>query len=204
MTSAHPPVTGAAPVEDEAAPAKKLAAAPDEAAPDAVSSEEATLHKSSSGAVLASQLPYPDKFHTASKLAGAPEHDALGMEAAERLLLYALFRQATDGSCTGPRPSLLDPVESAKYMSWGRLEGMSPIEVGSLQPSHPPSCIEPSAALCMLLVADERSSSRLTAPCLPLLSRLAGDVPLRPEPRGAEARHLGRPREHAGNADCRS
>jgi acyl-CoA-binding protein len=131
MTSALPQASDASPVEQEPSAVENVTQGPRSAdtATDASLPVDAALHKSTSGAVLASQLPYPDKFHAAAKLAGAPDHDSLDLDAAERLLLYALFRQATDGSCSGPRPSVFDPIESAKHMSWGRLEGMSPIEV---------------------------------------------------------------------------
>ncbi len=131
MTSALPQASDASPVDQEPSAVENPAQGPISAqeGSDATLPGDKALHKSTSGAVLASQLPYPDKFHAASKLAGAPDHDILDLDAAERLLLYALFRQATDGSCSGPRPSVFDPIESAKHMSWGRLDGMSPIEV---------------------------------------------------------------------------
>jgi len=40
-----------------------------------------------------------------------------------KLRLYALFKQATQGDCTGPRPGLLDMVGRAKYDAWKALEG---------------------------------------------------------------------------------
>jgi acyl-CoA-binding protein len=89
-----------------------------------------------SGAKLAALLPYPDKFHAAAKLAGAPLHEETGLDDAHRLMLYALFRQATDGPCNDPRPSVFDPAAAAKHMAYSRLGNMNPLEVRSH--SHSP------------------------------------------------------------------
>ena len=43
----------------------------------------------------------------------------------EKLRLYGLFKQATQGDCTGARPSMIDFVSRAKYDSWHGLEGIS-------------------------------------------------------------------------------
>jgi acyl-CoA-binding protein len=42
-----------------------------------------------------------------------------------KLKLYALFKQSTDGDCTGSRPGMMDFVGRAKYDAWKELEGTS-------------------------------------------------------------------------------
>jgi len=40
-----------------------------------------------------------------------------------KLKLYALYKQATVGDCTGDRPGMLDFVGRAKYDAWKELAG---------------------------------------------------------------------------------
>lgn len=40
------------------------------------------------------------------------------------LKLYALYKQATDGDASGPKPGFFDFVNSAKYEAWSHLRGM--------------------------------------------------------------------------------
>lgn len=50
----------------------------------------------------------------------------LGPQANDVLLrLYALYKQATAGDATGPRPGALDFVGRAKYDAWAGLAGVS-------------------------------------------------------------------------------
>jgi acyl-CoA-binding protein len=49
-------------------------------------------------------------------LSKAPDADV-------KLNLYALFKQGTQGDCSGPRPGMLDFIGRAKYDSWKKLEG---------------------------------------------------------------------------------
>lgn len=42
-----------------------------------------------------------------------------------KLKLYALYKQATVGDCTGDRPGMLDFVGRAKYDAWKELAGMA-------------------------------------------------------------------------------
>lgn len=62
------------------------------------------------------------KFETAAadvkKLSEKPDDDVL-------LDLYALFKQASAGDCSGPRPGMLDFVGKAKYDAWSGLKGMT-------------------------------------------------------------------------------
>lgn len=52
------------------------------------------------------------------KLSKAPDNDAM-------LLLYGLYKQSTQGDCTGSRPGIMDFVGRAKYDSWKALAGTS-------------------------------------------------------------------------------
>ena len=40
-----------------------------------------------------------------------------------KLKLYAHYKQATEGDCSGKRPGLLDPVGRAKWDAWDKLKG---------------------------------------------------------------------------------
>ena len=50
-------------------------------------------------------------------LSQRPDNDTL-------LKLYALYKQATDGDASGPKPGFFDFVNTAKYEAWSRLRGM--------------------------------------------------------------------------------
>ncbi|EIT69381.1 MULTISPECIES: acyl-CoA-binding protein [Hydrocarboniphaga] len=39
------------------------------------------------------------------------------------LALYSLFKQATEGDVSGPRPGMLNVVARAKYDAWAKLKG---------------------------------------------------------------------------------
>jgi diazepam-binding inhibitor (GABA receptor modulating acyl-CoA-binding protein) len=43
----------------------------------------------------------------------------------ELLELYGLYKQATEGDVTGPRPGLLDLKGRAKFDAWSRRKGLS-------------------------------------------------------------------------------
>lgn len=62
------------------------------------------------------------KFQQASvevtQLSQAPDNLA-------KLRLYALYKQASVGDCTGDRPGMLDFVGRAKYDAWKELAGKS-------------------------------------------------------------------------------
>lgn len=51
-----------------------------------------------------------------TKLSKEPDSDV-------KLRLYALFKQATKGDCTGDRPGMMDFVGRAKYDAWIALSG---------------------------------------------------------------------------------
>jgi diazepam-binding inhibitor (GABA receptor modulator, acyl-CoA-binding protein) len=50
-----------------------------------------------------------------------PDNDTL-------LLLYALYKQATEGNVSGTPPGGFDFVKRAKYDAWSKLQGTSPEE----------------------------------------------------------------------------
>jgi acyl-CoA-binding protein len=50
------------------------------------------------------------------KLSKAPDNE-------EKLQLYALYKQATEGDCKGDRPGMLDFVGRVKYDNWKKLQG---------------------------------------------------------------------------------
>ena len=43
----------------------------------------------------------------------------------DMLALYANFKQATAGDCSGKRPGMMDMVGRAKYDAWAKLAGTS-------------------------------------------------------------------------------
>jgi diazepam-binding inhibitor (GABA receptor modulating acyl-CoA-binding protein) len=63
-----------------------------------------------------------ERFERASQevtqLSQAPDNLA-------KLRLYALYKQASSGDCTGSRPGMLDMVGRAKFDAWKALEGTS-------------------------------------------------------------------------------
>ncbi|XP_010674725.2 acyl-CoA-binding domain-containing protein 4 isoform X1 [Beta vulgaris subsp. vulgaris] len=79
---------------------------------------------------------YPERFYAAASyvgFAGSPDSSSsnavvskFNNEAA--LLLYALYQQATVGSCNIPKPSAWNPVEQSKWKSWSGLGNMAPAE----------------------------------------------------------------------------
>ena len=42
-----------------------------------------------------------------------------------KLRLYALYKQATEGDVSGPKPGFFDFVATAKYEAWEKLRGTS-------------------------------------------------------------------------------
>lgn len=53
----------------------------------------------------------------AKSLPEKPDNDTL-------LQLYALYKQATDGDVSGPKPGMFDFVAAAKYGAWEKLQGL--------------------------------------------------------------------------------
>ncbi|PHJ20148.1 ankyrin repeat-containing protein [Cystoisospora suis] len=50
---------------------------------------------------------------------------ASSLTSSEQLQLYGLYKQATEGDCTGSKPCGLDFVKSAKWESWSACAGMA-------------------------------------------------------------------------------
>ena len=44
---------------------------------------------------------------------------------AQKLKLYAFYKQATEGDVVGECPSVINMVERAKWQSWNAIKGMS-------------------------------------------------------------------------------
>ncbi|OAD69794.1 hypothetical protein PHYBLDRAFT_9242, partial [Phycomyces blakesleeanus NRRL 1555(-)] len=57
-----------------------------------------------------------------------PDNDTVQLTASERLNLYGLYKQATQGDCTQPKPSSRDVAECAKWKAWDRLQGLCPTD----------------------------------------------------------------------------
>lgn len=51
-------------------------------------------------------------------LSERPDNDTM-------LRLYGLYKQATDGDVSGPKPGFFDFVGSAKYEAWEKLQGVA-------------------------------------------------------------------------------
>lgn len=50
----------------------------------------------------------------------------------EKLALYSLYKQATDGNVTSKRPGMLDMLGRAKWDAWAGREGMDPLDAKQL------------------------------------------------------------------------
>ena len=46
------------------------------------------------------------------------------MSDVDKLTLYSLFKQATEGNCTTPEPSFLNVVAKAKWSAWKERTGL--------------------------------------------------------------------------------
>lgn len=87
--------------------------------------------------LVKSQCQLLRQFH-ASSVVCYPAHDAKFEDAKNRLnslkedpgnetklKIYALFKQATQGKCNAPKPSMMDLVGKAKWSAWNSLGDMS-------------------------------------------------------------------------------
>ena len=63
-------------------------------------------------------------FEAAVSYANDPAND-LGLSNDQKLELYALYKQATEGDVSGKAPSRLNMVARTKYMGREKLKGMS-------------------------------------------------------------------------------
>ena len=72
---------------------------------------------------------YPEKFELALKYGeGGPLLNDPAISDSDKLLLYALARQAETGPCKEPRPSMWDTVAKAKWNAWKELGNRSKFE----------------------------------------------------------------------------
>ena len=51
---------------------------------------------------------------------------------AQKLEMYALYKQATAGDCVAAEPSVLKPRERAKWKAWSALSGTPPARAADL------------------------------------------------------------------------
>lgn len=65
-------------------------------------------------------------FEKAAAYVATPACD--GATNDQKLELYGLFKQATKGDATGPRPGIFDAVKHAKYDAWADESGLPPDE----------------------------------------------------------------------------
>lgn len=76
--------------------------------------KESSTNGSGNGPVLQRQ------FYQASQLAAGLKNMTNG----DRLMIYGLYKQATDGDRKGNAPSSFQVVANAKYSAWGKFTGM--------------------------------------------------------------------------------
>lgn len=92
------------------------------------------------------QLPYPDRFHAAAEFAGFSSSSSPSSPSSTssrslstqrlsevlpdetRLILFALYKQATLGPCTVKKPWGWNVVEHVKWTSWNHLGNMNSLE----------------------------------------------------------------------------
>lgn len=77
---------------------------------------------------MASRIPFPNRFYAAVGFAANPPLGARAVADETRLLLYALYQQATAGPCRAPKPWGWNAIESAKWSSWTQLGDTAAID----------------------------------------------------------------------------
>lgn len=60
---------------------------------------------------------FEEAANSVQDLSERPDNDTL-------LQLYGLYKQATEGDCSGSRPGMFNMKERAKYDAWMAIEGM--------------------------------------------------------------------------------
>ena len=73
-------------------------------------------------------LMYPEKFELAMRYGEGPLQSDSSLSDSDRVLIYALGRQAVDGMNKEPRPSMFDTVGKAKWTAWKELGNRSKME----------------------------------------------------------------------------
>jgi len=76
----------------------------------------------------ASLMQYPQRFEFVSKAAKAPTHEGISMSNDGLLMLYTLYKQATEGDCSTEQPSMWHVTEYAKWKCWSAIKGMGKME----------------------------------------------------------------------------
>ena len=77
---------------------------------------------------MASRIPFPNRFYAAVGFAANPPLGARAVTDETRLLLYALYQQATAGPCRAPKPWGWNAIESAKWSSWTQLGDVAALD----------------------------------------------------------------------------
>ena len=77
---------------------------------------------------MASRIPFPNRFYAAVGFAANPPLGARAVADETRLLLYALYQQATAGPCRAPKPWGWNAIESAKWSSWTQLGDVAALD----------------------------------------------------------------------------
>lgn len=71
---------------------------------------------------------YPEKFELALRYGEGPLQQDPALNDSDKLLLYAVSKQAQHGPCKEPRPSMWDAVAKAKWNAWKELGNRSAFE----------------------------------------------------------------------------
>ncbi|GAB9466989.1 hypothetical protein Gpo141_00004349 [Globisporangium polare] len=109
---------------------------------------------------------------------------------AQKIKLYSLFKQATEGDCAKPQPSAFQPVERAKWNGWQSLQGMAVtvakrryvLQVIELVPSFkmPTEAQQQPQQIEEVNAATSASSASDAEPVAPVQSAAQGPIPPSP------------------------
>lgn len=66
-----------------------------------------------------------EDFKNAAKMVRDGKVKTKDVSDEQKLEMYALYKQATEGDCKTDKPGMLDFKEKAKWKAWKELEGMS-------------------------------------------------------------------------------
>ena len=120
------------------------------------------LRPDAARAARLSSVQYPEKFELTARYAEGPLASDESLSPSDRLLLYALERQARHGPCTEPRPSMWDAVAKAKWNAWCELGDRSKMEAMFMcaPPASPCRSVAAAATLAAAAAAARRGCRR--------------------------------------------